>query len=139
MKVVIDTNVLVSAISPFSPYHVIFKALQDEKFTLLISTEIYLEYLEVIQMKSRKENLEYLEGIILQGDNVELSEPTFRWNLIKADEDDNKFVDSAIAGNADCIVTDDKHLNVLNAIPFPRVLVVNAGDFIKMLENDDAY
>jgi len=139
MKVVIDTNVLVSAISPFSPYHAIFKALQHEKFTLLISTEIYLEYLEVIEMKSRKENLEYLEGIILHGDNIEMSEPTFRWNLIKADEDDNKFVDSAIAGNADYIVTDDKHFKVLKAIPFPRVLVVNSEDFIKMLNNDDAY
>lgn len=138
MRVLIDTNVMVSAISPFSPYHLIFKALQHEIFTLLISTEIYLEYLEVIEVKSRRENLEYLEGIILHGENVELVEPSFRWNLITADEDDNKFVDCAIAGNADYLVTADKHFNILKTTPFPKITILTPEDFIKIIESNDA-
>lgn len=135
MNVLLDTNVMVSALSPFSPYHFIFKALQSEKFTLLISTEIYLEYLEVIQAKSRKENLEYLEGIIFNADNVKVIEPAFRWNIIKVDEDDNKFVDCAIAGNADYLVTNDNHFGILKTIPFPKLNVISADDFLNVLNN----
>jgi putative PIN family toxin of toxin-antitoxin system len=133
MNVLIDTKVMVSAVSPFSPYHFIFKALQNEKFTLLISTEIYLEYREVIQVKSKKENLEYLEGIILNGENVKVVEPAFRWNMIKADEDDNNFVDCAVAGNADYLVTNDNHFNILRTISFPKVKVITAEDFLDIL------
>jgi predicted nucleic acid-binding protein len=36
--------------------------------------------------------------------NVTLITPYFNWSLINADTDDNKFVDCAIAGNADYII-----------------------------------
>ena len=49
----------------------------------------------------------------------ELIEPTF--NLIKADADDNIFADCAIAANAELIVTNDSHFDVLKEIPFPKV------------------
>ena len=137
MKVVIDTNVMVSAISPFSPYHIIFSKLQNGSFSLLISTEIYLEYLEVIQMRSKKENIALLQGIILYAEQVILIEPTYRWDLIKEDRDDNKFVDCAIAGNADFIITSDRDFNILKDISFPGVIAIHPDEFIKMLHNED--
>ena len=38
-------------------------------------------------------------------------------------------VDCAIAANAKCIVTEDKHFKVLENIPFPKVEVIGIEDF----------
>lgn len=39
--------------------------------------------------------------------------PTFRFHLIGADADDDKFADCAIAAEADYIVTEDRHFDAL--------------------------
>ena len=56
-------------------------------------------------------------------------DPHYTFALIEADKDDNKFVDCAIAANAKCIVTEDKHFKVLENIPFPKVEVIGREDF----------
>ncbi|MBC8180569.1 PIN domain-containing protein [candidate division KSB1 bacterium] len=50
------------------------------------------------------------------------------------DEDDNKFVDCAISSNADFIVTNDRHFNILKNIEFPKVNVINVDDFLNKLK-----
>ena len=47
----------------------------------------------------------------------------------------NKFVDCAIVANADFIVSEDSHFNVLKSIPFPRVIVKRLQIFCKELES----
>ena len=66
--------------------------------------------------------------------NVKFIDPHYSFGLIKADEDDNKFVDCAIASNAIFIVTEDKHFKELENIPFPKVEVVGIDDFLKYLK-----
>ena len=61
--------------------------------------------------------------------NVIRKDPHYTFALIEADKDDNKFVDCAIAANAKCIVTEDKHFKVLENIPFPKVEVIGIEDF----------
>jgi len=58
-------------------------------------------------------------------------DPYYRFNLIDKDKDDNKFVDCAIVANADYIVSEDAHLNVLKTIPFPHVNVIRLNEFLK--------
>lgn len=70
-------------------------------------------------------------AVIENLDNVIFSNPTFRFNLIKVDPDDNKFVDCAIAANADLILTEDKHFEELKTTDFPKVLAVGLIDFKK--------
>ena len=51
----------------------------------------------------------------------------------------NKFVDCAIIGNAEFIVSDDKHFSVLKDIPFPHVEVKKLIEFsqeLKRYNND---
>jgi predicted nucleic acid-binding protein len=67
--------------------------------------------------------------------NVELVTPSYHWQLIYADPDDDKFVDCAVAGNADFIVTNDKHFNVLKNIAFPRVEILKLKEFEELLMN----
>ena len=65
--------------------------------------------------------------------NVKYVNVFFHWNLIEADPDDNKFVDCAISANANYIVTEDKHFNVLKSIDFPKVNVINIEYFRKLI------
>jgi len=51
------------------------------------------------------------------------------FHLIEADPDDNKFVDCAICGNAELIVTNDVHFNILKNIDFPIVDVKSIQEF----------
>ena len=66
--------------------------------------------------------------------NVIRKDAHYTFALIEADKDDNKFVDCAIAANAKCIVTEDKHFRVLKNIPFPKVEVLGIEEFSLYLE-----
>jgi predicted nucleic acid-binding protein len=57
----------------------------------------------------------------------------YKWLLITADPDDNKFVDCAISANANSIVTNDKHFNILKDIAFPKVNVIDIDLFKKIV------
>ena len=59
--------------------------------------------------------------------------PYYKFNLISADPEDNKFVDCAIAANAKFIVTNDHHFDVLKHISFPRVEIINIEEFYSQL------
>jgi uncharacterized protein len=131
MRIILDTNVLLVTISSKSPYHWIFQALIQKKFDLIVSNEILSEYSEIIQKHMGRRVAENVLAVIENLDNVIFSNPTFRFNLIKVDPDDNKFVDCAIAANADLILTEDKHFEELKKTDFPKVLAVGLIDFKK--------
>jgi hypothetical protein len=44
------------------------------------------------------------------------------------DPKDNKFLELAVAGNADCVITGDKDLLILN--PFRGIKIISPRDFI---------
>ncbi len=66
--------------------------------------------------------------------NVEFVNVYFKWQLIENDPDDNKFVDCAIAANAKCIVSEDKHFRILKTIDFPKVEVLTIEEFKESLK-----
>ena len=55
----------------------------------------------------------------------------YQFHLISEDEDDNKFVDCAIAANAVCLVSNDKHFKVLKTIKFPKVNLLTLPEFVQ--------
>lgn len=135
MRVVLDTNVLLVSIPFGTPYYPIFDAFLNGAFEICVTTDILNEYAEKLQEKySLRPNVaaNTLKAIENSPDVVQISKYFF-WNLIREDPDDNKFVGCAIAANADFIVTQDHHFRVLKDIPFPRVSVVAADDFLKIL------
>ena len=69
----------------------------------------------------------------MQLQNIELITPSYNWHLIETDVDDNKFCDCAIASNADYIITNDKHFNILKQIKFPKVNILTAEAFLNFL------
>jgi putative PIN family toxin of toxin-antitoxin system len=132
-RVVVDTNVMLVSISSKSDNHWIFQGLLQEKFELIISNEILSEYEEIISRKFSGEVAIDVIRTLLFLPNVSRSEIYYRWSLITADEDDNKFTDCAVASNADFIVTNDKHYDSIKEITFPHIKVINISEFKKLL------
>ncbi len=137
MKIVLDTNVLLVSIASKSKYRPIFDDFLNEKFDLCVTTDILIEYEEIIDQHMGKRFAEYLLQLLENAPNVNWITKYYKWNLIQADEDDNKFVDCAIAGEADYLVSDDKHFKILHDIPFPKVGVINAEQFKELLGNSE--
>ncbi len=133
MRVVLDTNVLLVAISRKTPYYPIFNSLLNGEYELCVTTDILNEYAEKLSHRFSDEAMYNLMKAIEKSPDILHAHKYFFWNLITADPDDNKFVDCAVAASADFIVTEDKHFKVLKDIPFPPVTVISMVDFVEML------
>ena len=137
MKVVLDTNSLLVSIGRKSKYRPIFDALLDGKITLLISNDIVNEYVEKLEEKANAIIATNILDFMMRSPDVEKIEIYFKWSIITKDEDDNKFVDCALNGQANFLVTDDKHFNVLKRIGFPPIQVIRTQDFLKEVNQLD--
>jgi putative PIN family toxin of toxin-antitoxin system len=135
MTVVIDCNILVMCLTTRSPYHIIFQTLLAGKFNLAVSTEILLEYEEVIQQKYNVAAAHNLSTLLTELPNVHYIHNHYQWQLIEADHDDNKYCDCAISGQASYIVTEDKHFDALKKIPFPSVTAISIDQFLEVLKS----
>ena len=131
MRVVIDTNIFFPALNPKSRYYPIVGNLVSKKFRLPVSTPILLEYEEILQRVFPEPLIEQFWLFLLTYDNVIFVSPTFRFQIPFADEDDEKFVDCAVCGNADFLITNDRHFNILKNIEFPKLKIVTADIFIE--------
>lgn len=133
MRIVLDTNVFLVSVLPRHKYWWAFQALLDREYDLLVSSEILTEYLEKCVTKYGLDASEEKLDFLLDLPNVERVTPSYHWQLIYADPDDDKFVDCAVAGNADFIVTNDRHFNILKDVPFPRVEILRLEEFEELL------
>ena len=138
--VVVDTNCLLRMIPVRSKYRPSWEAFLDERFIMCISNSIISEYFEILSQKVSRSFAENIIQAILKSNNVKRFAPSYNFNLVTADPDDNKFVDCAIIANADYLVSEDAHFNVLESIPFPKVNVITLeqfqNDLQKHSEND---
>ena len=132
-RLVIDTNSLLQCISRRSIYHDLWISLLDGRNTLCVSTEILEEYEEQLQRFTSREFTEAAIGVIINNPYTQFITPYFRFKLIAADPDDDKFVDCAVAANAKYVVTDDGHFDVLKQIDFPKVDIVGLDDIIQLI------
>lgn len=129
--VVIDTNCLLQIISKKSPYRPIWDAFLAGRYELCVSNEILDEYQEILGQQITPTIAENLVLLILNKSNVRFVDPHFRMELIAADPDDNKFVDCAFAANADYLVSEDSHFDILKNTSFPRLNLVTLDEFME--------
>ena len=111
MRVCLDTNVLVRLFGTRPQFAAIKHALLTGGLDLAVSNEVLLEYEEVIVRLSGRDRWRQIEELFeklaaLHGNIVRVA-PQFRFQVIANDPDDNKFVDCAIAAQADFVVTSD--------------------------------
>lgn len=134
MRVVLDTNVILISIASRSPYRPIFDALLNRKFTLILSNEILSEYIEILAQKANSQVANNVAEMLVNLKNAEQTATYYNWQLIEQDKDDNKFVDAAISGRADYLITNDHHFNILKNISFPKVEVMNIEEFLELVK-----
>ena len=132
-RIVLDTNCLLPSISRRSRYYPVWDRFICGEYDLCVTTEILAEYEEIVGRMTSPVVARLVVEAILRAPNTLRIEASFRFGLITEDPDDNKFVDCAIVANAECVVTNDSHFDVLATIPFPRVKVVDLGTFIDSL------
>ena len=133
MRVVLDTNILFVSVSDRSPFHWVIQELAAGRYTLCVTTDILVEYHEIIGRQIGEEVATLVLDGLLQLPNILFIDKYFYWGLISHDPDDNKFVDCAIAANAKYLVSEDKHFQVLKSIPFPKVELIRLEEFGELL------
>lgn len=132
-RIVLDTNCLLQALPTRSPYHQIWTDVMSGKISLCVNTEILDEYEEILAEKTTKDIARNVVEAIARLSTTTYQEVYNHFTLIKDDVDDNKFVDCAVAADAEYIVTNDAHFNVLKEITWPKVSIIKIKDFINQL------
>ena len=135
MIVVIDTNVLLVSISSKSKHHWLYNLILDKKIKVAFTHDILIEYEEQIGIHWHHDVAVNVVRSLTELSTSLLTIIYFNLQLIKADTDDNKFVDCAFAANADFIITNDSHFNILKTVDFPSIPVLNIDEFKYLLEN----
>lgn len=138
-RIVLDTNCLLMCIPKKSPYREVWDAFLDERIILCVSNEIVEEYSEILSQKTTALIANNVISMILSRPNVLLVTPYYRFGLIQADIDDNKFVDCAIAAGAEYLVSNDTHFNILKTTSFPKVNVISLMSFLKYIQAHKLY
>ena len=134
MKIVLDTNCLVNVIMPDSFNNDIWQAFRAGKYVLCVTNEILFEYHEILSKRYNNLIANTVLKELMETPNIERINPTFRFNLITADPDDNKFVDCAVCGNAEYIVSNDSHFRALNDIDWPKLQLITIQEYVKEID-----
>ena len=111
MRVILDTNVLVSGIFFSVPPFRILNACRNNKLQLVMSTDILAEYQRVAVVLGGKYPQIDLHPILdLLTVNSDIVAAPLLANPVCDDPDDDKFIACALASQTPLIVSDDKHL-----------------------------
>ncbi len=136
MLVVIDTNVLLISISRRSKYNWLFELIINKKIQVAFTHDILTEYEEQISLHWHPDVANNITRLLTELSTAYLTIVYYNLHLITADLDDNKFVDCAFAANADFIITNGGHFNVLRNIDFPSIPTLRVDEFKKLLEKN---
>jgi putative PIN family toxin of toxin-antitoxin system len=138
MRVVLDTNVLVSALVFKGRLAILGELIAAKKITPCLSTATLDEFILVLHRPKFRRALiaahvsvnEIVQALLAQSvmvsdrDNIE---------QIHSDPSDTKFLTCAVASKASYIVTGDKHLLSLKSVN--HIPIVTPADFLKLLNN----
>ncbi|MGQ9513267.1 putative toxin-antitoxin system toxin component, PIN family [Thermodesulfitimonas sp.] len=134
MRVVLDTNVLVSAIIfPSSIPAEIFKAATKRRFQFYTSPFILHEFRRLLEEKFglSPEEADAAAGIV--GAIAEVVEPRQTLTVITSKDDDNRILECAVAAQAEFLVTGDKkHIRKLDI--YEGIKIVLPAEFYRVLQ-----
>lgn len=117
-----------------SPYHQILLDFLAGKYLLCVSNEVVLEYEEILTRKVGSLVANNIINAILASSNTIFINPQKRYQLIKSDPDDNKFVGCAISANAKYIVSQDHHYDVIRFNPEFDFTAIDIDAFLAILK-----
>ena len=130
MKIILDTNVIVSGIFFSGPPYEILNAWRNGKFKIVVSQETLLEYQRITEKLNQKFPMINIQPIIdlltVKADLVIGPELPIQ---ISKDPGDDKFISCALASNSKIIITGDKHL--LNVNGYEGLEIIRPREFVE--------
>ena len=130
MKIILDTNVIVSGIFFSGPPYEILKAWRNGKFKIVVSQEILLEYQRIAEKLNQKFPMINIQPMIdlltVKADLV--IGPELPIQICK-DPGDDKFISCALASGSKIIITGDKHL--LNVNGYKGLEIIRPREFVE--------
>jgi len=137
MRAVVDTNILVRAlIRPRGSVGPVLQRLRQGHYTLLYTQSSLEELVDVLSRPRIREKYGVTEDdvktivalVLLRGKAMTVSQPL----AVCRDPKDDKFLEAAVAGKADIIVSGDEDLLVLD--PFEGIPIVSPAEFLRCLD-----
>ena len=126
MRVVLDTNILISAfVFAGICLRLVERCLDDHR--IILSDAILAEFSRVLIDRFDYDHDAVREAIESMMSSAEIVQPATFDTQICRDPDDDAILGTAIAGNADCIVTGDNDLLVLER--FQGVDIISPSEF----------
>ena len=130
-RVVVDTNVLISAaLRPAGTPRAVVDTIRQAGGVLLFANEPFQElHSRFLQPKfdryvSQTVRLTYLVQLMGVSERVSITGA----KLGCADPQDDKFLETAMVGEADCVITGDRHL--LEMTPFRDISILTPAAFL---------
>jgi len=131
MKVVLDTNIFISGIFWKGSSNRIITHWKEGKFTLITSLEAVSEIIKVLKDFKIKLSEDIIkEWIDLIVRNSIIVEPKEKIAIVKDDPKDNIFIETAVAGNVDYLISQDNHL--LKLKEFRGIKIITPEEFNKI-------
>lgn len=132
MRVVIDTNIfLAGLLNADGGAAKIIRAFQDGEFELVVTHDVFDEYVRVIHLFDNEvpsdKSEELLELVFEKAVKVRPASKT----TLCTDPDDEKFISAALAGQAALLVTKNKKHFPKEA---PSITIVNVREFLREIE-----
>ncbi|MCJ7641016.1 MAG: putative toxin-antitoxin system toxin component, PIN family [Desulfobacterales bacterium] len=129
IKVVLDTNVFVSSFFGGNPRKVI-DLWKTGEITLCLSKAIMDEYVEVLGrlgLQNERELRELL-SLLARGFHIHFTARTHKLHIVNEDPEDDKFIECAVALNAEVVVTGDRALRAIQN--YMGIRIVTPKDFL---------
>ena len=132
LRVVLDTNVLISAILfGGKPRQILEKAIRGE-IRLCLSEPMLEELKGVLQRSKFNYSPEMIQFILTELTGIaDFVDPSVTINVVLEDQEDNRILECAVAAKADYVITGDSHLLKLNN--YLNIDVLNAAAFLEKL------
>ena len=131
MKVVLDTNIFISGIFWKGSSNRIITHWKEGKFTLITSLKAVSEIIKVLKDFKIKLSEDIIkEWIDLIVRNSIIVEPKEKIAIVKDDPKDNIFIETAVAGNVDYLISQDNHL--LKLKEFRGIKIITPEEFNKI-------
>ena len=136
MRIVIDSNVIISASLTTKSTTARVVRIVENLHTVLASEATIEEFSRTI-LKSKFDKYfrpldTRIEIISRYSNKAEWITPSHRV-VVCRDPDDNKYLELALSGKADCIITGDPDLLALN--PFEKILIITPKEFIDSISS----
>lgn len=131
LRVVIDTNILISAIVYGGIPKQILALVLDEHITGVATRILVAELIDVLSKKFHFTSRKLADAESLIQDSFLILQPESTISLL-VDDDDNRVLEGAVAGACDYIVTGDKDL--LRLKQYKGIAIVTSVEFLKVFD-----